>query len=75
MYLAKQVYPENSLGLFNAYLDATLRTNGYLNLDLDLTQDTDEGLRFRINIFPNEYLSVVYSDTGDEACEIELPRY
>jgi len=59
MYLAQQVYPEDSLGLYNAYLDATQRPLGYLILDL--TQYTNDGRRFRNNIFP-------------EACEIELPN-
>jgi len=72
MYLANQVYPEDSLGLYNAYLDATHRPHGCLILDL--TQDTDDGLRFRTNIFPTQYPPVVYSDIGDEACEVELPR-
>jgi len=72
MYLANQAYNEDSIGLYNAYLDATLRPQGYLILDL--TRDTDYVLRFRSNIFPEEYPSVVYSDIGDEACEVELPR-
>jgi len=72
MYLAKQMYPEDSLGLYNANLDATQRTHGYLMLHL--TQDTDDGLRFRTNIFPEDYPPVVYYDIGDEACEDELPR-
>jgi len=72
MYLAQKVYPEDSLGLYNAYLDATQRPHGYLILDL--TQDTNDGLRFLTNIFPTEYPPVVYSDIGDEACEIKLPR-
>jgi len=72
MYLANQVYPEYNIGLYNAYLDATQRPHGYLILDL--TQDTNDGLRFRTNIFPEEYHPVVYSDVGDEACEVELPR-
>jgi len=72
MYLANQVYPEDSLRLYNAYLDATQRPHGYLILDL--TQDTIDGLRFRTNIFQEEYPPVVYSDIGDEACEVELPR-
>ena len=70
MYLANQVYPEDSLGLYNAYLDATTRPHGYLILDL--TQDTVDGLRFRTNIFPEEYPPVVYFDKGDETCEVEL---
>jgi len=72
MYLAHQVYPEDSLGLYNAYLDAKLTPQGYLILDL--TQDTDDGLRFRTNIFPEEYPPVVYSDVVDESCSVELPR-
>jgi len=65
------VYPEDSLGLINAYLVATHRPHDYLILDL--TQDTGDGLRFGTNIFPEEYRPVVYSDIGDEACEVELP--
>jgi len=34
MYLAGQVYPLNSLGLYNAYLNATQEPYGYLLLDL-----------------------------------------
>ena len=30
MYLANEVYPEDSLGLYNAYLDATERPPGYV---------------------------------------------
>jgi len=66
------MYPEDSLGLYNAYLNAPQRPDVYLILDL--TQDTIDGLRFRTNIFPTEYPPVVYSDIGDEACEIELSR-
>jgi len=72
MYLANQVYPEDSLGLYKAYLNATYRPHGYLILDL--IQDTDYGLRFLSNIFPEEYPPVVYSDIGDEASKFELPR-
>jgi len=72
VYLAQQVYPEDSLVLYNAYLDVTNRTHECIILDQ--TQDRDDGLRFRINIFPTQYPPVVYSDVGDEACEIELPR-
>jgi len=72
MYLANELYPDDSLRLYNAYPDATHRPHGY-NI-LDLTQDSYDSLRFRINIFPTQYPPVVYSDVGDEACEIELPR-
>jgi len=72
MYLAQQVYPEDSFGFYYAYLDATTRPHGYLILDLTL--DADDGLRYRTNIFLKEYLPIVYSDIYDEACEIDLPR-
>jgi len=72
MYLANQVYPEESLGLYNAYLDATKRTHGYLILDL--SQDTDDGIRFRTDRYCEENPPVMYSDIGDEACEVELPH-
>ena len=72
MYLANQVYPEDSIGLYNEYLDAKQRHQGYLILDL--TQYMDDGMRFRTNIFATEYPPVFYSDIGDKACEIEFPR-
>jgi len=34
MFLSIQVYPEDSVGLYNAYLDATKEAYGYLVLDL-----------------------------------------
>ena len=71
MFLAGQVYPEDSIGLYIAYLDATQESYGYLLLDL--TQSTNDGLRFRTNIFPNDIPPLaVYSYVGDEACEINL---
>ena len=47
MYQTNQVYAEDSIGLYNAYLDVTQRTHSYFILDL--TQDTNNGLRFRKN--------------------------
>jgi len=63
MYLSKQVYPEVSLVLYNAFLDTTHRPLGYLILDL--TQDTVDSLRFRTNISTEEYPPFVYFDIGD----------
>ena len=57
MFLNHQVYPEDSTGLYNAYLDATSRLHGYLISNM--TQDMDDGLRVRNNIFPKEYPPVV----------------
>jgi hypothetical protein len=64
MFLARQVLPEDSKGLYQAYLDATQRPHGYLVLDL--AQDTDNRLRFRTNIFPLEYPPAVYAEVGNE---------
>jgi len=71
MYLARQVYPENSASLYKAYLDATQQPHGYLLLYL--SQDTDDRLRFRTDIFPTEQ-TIVYSLISDEVSEIELSR-
>ena len=74
MYLVSQVYPEDSLGLYNAYLNATPEPYGYLLLDV--TQNTIDGLRFRTNIFPNDKTPLtVYSYVGDEASEDELSLF
>jgi len=71
MYLASQVYPENSLGLHNAYLDATQEPYGYLLLDM--SQNTNGGLGFRTHTFPDEIPPLtIYSYIGDEASEDEL---
>jgi hypothetical protein len=69
-YLARQVFPEDNNGLYKAYLDATQRPHGYLVLDL--SQDTDDRLRFRTNIFPSEYPPVIYAAVGHEKDKIKL---
>lgn len=58
-YLARQIYPENPKALQNAYIDATRKPHGYLFLDL--TQDTNDLLRFKTNIFPNDKVPIVYA--------------
>ena len=71
MYLADQRYPEDSLGLYNAYQNATHEPYGYLFLDL--TQNTNDGLRFRTHIFPDDTTPLTfYSYVGDNAIEEEL---
>ena len=72
MHLARQVYPEDSSGLYKAYLNATERPHGYLILDI--SQDTNDLLRFRTNVFPDEGRLVIYAPVGDEASTIALPR-
>jgi hypothetical protein len=71
-YLARQVHPEDSDSLYKAYLDATERPHGYLILDF--AQDTDDLLRYRTNVFPDEYPPIIYAPTSDEADKIVLPR-
>jgi len=52
IFEAGQVYPEDSIILYNSYLDATQEPHGYILLDL--TQSTNDGLRFRTNVFPKD---------------------
>ncbi|CAH0556584.1 unnamed protein product [Brassicogethes aeneus] len=57
-HLARQVCPENSRFIQEAYYDSTSRPHGYLVLDLK--QNTPESLRIRTNILPGEYPTIVY---------------
>jgi len=72
IFLARQFYPENSASLYKAYLVATQRPHRYLLLDL--SQDTDDRLRFRTDIFPTEQTIAYSHPVSDEASEIELTR-
>jgi hypothetical protein len=65
------VYPEDSSGLYDSYLDATRTPHGYLLLDL--AQDTDDLPQFRTSIFPSE-ITVVYPPLrNNEEDKVELP--
>jgi len=64
LYLARQAYPEDSHSLYDAYRDATRQPHGYLILDF--AQDTDDKLRFRTNVFPDEGPPIVYAPVNDE---------
>jgi len=69
------VHPEDSDSLYKSSLDATDRPYGYLILSS--TQDTDDRLRYRTNVFPDEYPPIIYvptTTTGVEADKIELPH-
>lgn len=73
LYLARQVHPQDSEILYKCYLEATERPHGYLILDF--AQDTDDRLRYRTNVFPDEYPPIIYmptKTTSDEADKIEL---
>ena len=70
LYLARQVYPEDSQSLYDAYRNATIQPYGYLILDF--AQDTDDRLRLRTNVFPDEYLPIVYAAVNDETRKVQL---
>jgi len=70
LHLARQVQPHDSNGLLQAYLHATEATRGYLLLEL--SQDTDESLRFRTCIFPNEAPPMIFVDIGNETHQGKL---
>jgi len=73
MFLAREMYPENSTSLYYAYMDATQRR--YRNLILDLSQDKNDRLRFRTNIFVTDPPSpIIYAPMENEASEIKLSR-
>jgi len=57
MHFARQIDPENSKFIIEAYRDATSRPHGYLLFDLK--QSTPENMRIRTNIFPGEQ-NIVY---------------
>jgi len=73
MFLVRQVYPENFTSLYKSYLNATLRTYGYIILDL--SQDSNDNLRFRTSVFPTDPSPpIIYAPIEDEASEIKLSR-
>jgi len=69
------VHPEDSDSLYKSYLEAIERPHGYLILDF--AQDTDNRLRYRTNVFPDENPPIIYmpTKTSDEADKIELEHY
>lgn len=59
LHLSKQVSPENSIYLQEAYIDATAKPFGYLLFDL--RQTTPDSIRYRTNIFKSDNPSnIVY---------------
>ena len=61
---------EASASLYEAYREATQNPHGYMILDF--AQDTDDLLRYRTNVFPSEYPSIIYARVKDEAHKIQL---
>jgi hypothetical protein len=70
-YLARQVLPEVSASLCEAYREATQKPHEYMILNF--AQDTDDLLRYRTNVFPSEYPPIIYARVNDEAYKIQLP--
>ena len=73
MHLARQVYPEHSSSPYKAYLDAKKRPHGYIILDL--SQGTNDLLRFWTNVFPDEgppNISAAVGEDEDESSEIAI---
>jgi len=56
MHLARQMYPEKTSFLIEAFRDATKQPYSYLLIDL--TPDIDEKYRLRTNIFSNTFTTV-----------------
>lgn len=54
-HLARQIYPENSSELLKIYKEITQPPHGYLLIDL--TQDTNDVLRFRADIFNRHFIT------------------
>jgi len=69
-YLARQMLPEASASLCEAYREATQSPHVYMILDF--AQDTDDRLRCRNNVFPSEYPPIIYARVNDEAHKIQL---
>jgi len=69
-FLARQAYPEHSQSLYDSYRNATLRPHGFFILDF--AQDTDDRLRFRTHVFPDEGPPIVYAPINDETHKVQL---
>ena len=59
MTLSRQMFPHNSKYMIEAFNDAVKRNYGYLLIDLKPT--TDDRIRLRTNIFPDEAPVTVYA--------------
>lgn len=57
-YLARQMYPDNTQFIVDAYTDATKTPHGYLLLDLK--QSTPDSIRVRTCVFPDDPHQYVY---------------
>ena len=68
-HLSRQMFPNNAKHMVEAYTDATSEPYSYLFLDLK--PDTDEKLRLKASIFPDDTYNYVYTpkQKGELLCE------
>lgn len=64
-HIARQVFPENPKELIRVYNECT--TNAYSYFIIDLTQDINDFLRFRTDIFHKSYLAVCFANINGGA--------
>lgn len=67
-YLARQIYPENAKDLLRVYKEVTSEPHNYLLIDL--TQEINDELRFRTNIFDKEKC-IVYCKINQDEQQVE----
>lgn len=68
-HLARQIYPENSAELVRVYNDVMRAPHAYFIIDL--TQECNELLRFRTDIFNSEYLAICFANIDQHDVESE----
>lgn len=62
LHFARQIWPENSRFVQDAYTDISSKPHGYLMFDLK--QSTPENCRLRTDIFPDDPHTIVYVAVG-----------
>ena len=69
--LTQQLYPKNSVDLYDSYQHATGKPHGYFVLDL--SQDLNDLLWFRTDIFPDESpFPLIYTTVDYETYTVDL---
>lgn len=68
-HLARQIYPENSKELMRVYNEVMQTPHAYFIIDL--TQDCNELLRFRTDIFNPNYFAVCFSNLDHHVIQPE----
>lgn len=71
-HLARQVYPENSAELIKVYNKVMETAHSYFIIDL--TQECNELLRFRTDIFNPNYLAICFANLSHHDIESETVK-